>query len=115
RGKLDLAHKLSLGVDLEDARLAVHSVPDVAIDVDAEAVRAAGALVLVEDALVGDAARRKVVVEGEDLGRGGVSKVHGLVVRRPADRVGDREVLDELGAGAAVEAEEAALYLMSFT
>jgi len=50
-------------------------MPDEPVDVDAEAIGSAGALVLVEDSLVGDAARFDVVVESQNFGRGGVREV----------------------------------------
>lgn len=85
RRELHLPHNLPLRVDLDDSSLAVDGVPDVAVDVDAEPVWASGALVLIEDAAIRHVACVCVVVKGVDLADGGVGKVHGLAVGRPAD------------------------------
>jgi hypothetical protein len=91
RGQADPAEQLSAWGDLEDHGLAVDGVPHVALGVDAVAVRLAGPVVRVEDALVGDGAVRRRVVEGVHGARRRVREVHGLLVPRPADRVGDRD------------------------
>lgn len=85
RRELHLADDLPLGVDLDDSSLAVDGVPDVAVDVDAEPVWASGSFMLIEGAAVRYGARVCVVVKGVDLADGGVGKVHGLAVGRPAD------------------------------
>jgi hypothetical protein len=106
RRQLDLAHNLALAVNLDDAALAVDGVPDVAVHVDAEAVDAAGALVLVEDALVGGGAGLCVKVVCQDVTSRGVCKVECLVVGRPADRVGNGKTGGELGLVSRAECEE---------
>lgn len=60
-------------------------MPDVAVLVDAETVGAAGALVGVEDARVGQGACGPVVGPGEDLLGGCVGEVEGFGVRGEAD------------------------------
>lgn len=91
RRQVDLADELSPGRDLEHARLAVHGVPQVAVRVDAAAVRLARPLVAVEDALAGQAAVLGRVVPREHGPLRRVREVHGPLVWRPPDRVGDRD------------------------
>ena len=62
--QLHLAHNLALLVDLDDSALAVDSVPNVAVNVNAEAVNTASAFMLVMDPLVGSSAGFLVEVVG---------------------------------------------------
>ena len=65
---------------------------------------------VVEDALVGDGAGIGREVVGEDGVFGGVREEQGLVVRHPADAVGDGDgVLHGVAGQVGVEAEEGAL------
>ncbi|KAG7149564.1 hypothetical protein HYQ46_001522 [Verticillium longisporum] len=85
RRELDLANDLALGRDLEDTALAVHGVPEVAVRVDAEAVRVARRGVLVENTVVGVAAVSHVIIPGVHGTLCGMRVVHGLGIWRPAD------------------------------
>lgn len=64
-------------------------MPDVTILIDPEPVQVTLFLVLVVNALVGEAAILGVVVPRKNGVLRRVSKVHGLPIRRPANAVGD--------------------------
>ena len=95
----DSAHDLPGRGNLDDGAAVIQGVPDVAILINPEAVRVTLPLVLVMDALVGDAAVLGVVVKREDGVLRRVGEVHGLAIRGPAKAVGDGQTRLELLLG----------------
>jgi hypothetical protein len=111
RRQFNRADQLALGADLEDLPFAVHGLPDVAVSIHLPTVGVAGAVMVVEGALIGDGAGCGREVVGEDSIFGGVREKESLVVWHPADAVGDGDgVLHGVAGEVRVEAEEGALW-----
>lgn len=107
-GQMDLAQQLTIWRDFQHLALTVQGRPQIAVDVDAVAVGLGRPVMMVEDALVGDAAVVKRVVVRVQRSRRRVREVHCLVIRRPADGVGDGDGLahDFAAGGLALEEVE---------
>lgn len=99
RRQHDLAHELSSRRDPQHLAIAIHGLPDIAVDVDGEAVGLGGRGERPEDARVRDGAAGGRVVVGVDDALGGVHEVERGVGEGPADGVGDDEVGAVGGAG----------------
>lgn len=95
----DSAEDLPDRGDLDDGGSVIQGVPDVAILIDPEPVQVTLLLVLVMDALVGEATVLGVVVPRKDGVLRRVGEVHGLAIRGPAKAVGDDQTRLDLLLG----------------
>lgn len=94
RWQYDLAHCLALGADAQHLAVTIHSLPDVAFDVNGESVGFGASVKLPENAWVAYSTGGGVEVVGVYGSLRGVYEVERGVGEGPADAVGN----DEFGA-----------------
>ena len=87
----NFAHRFALRADAQHLSVAVHSLPDIAFDINGESVGFGASVKLPENAWVGYSTGGGVKVVGVDGGLCGVYEVEGCIRERPADTVRNDE------------------------